>query len=223
MSEPRHVFAALLAAVLWPADLAGAVDLSGAARPVDGDTIEIAGQRVRLHGIDAPETAQPCFDRNGTEWRCGIEAAAALARLIEGEPVHCAGDEYDAYGRLIAVCRTESGELNSRMVRDGMAVAFTRYSDDYLEDGIDAEISARGIWGGSFERPEDYRARKRRGDASDCPPDRPVKGNVSEAGRVYHVPWSPHYDRTRIDAARGERCFGTEAEALAAGWRAPRS
>ena len=58
---------------------------------IDGDTIKIAGDRIRLHGIDAPETGQTCMDENNKEWHCGQEATVALARIIEFHRVHCEG------------------------------------------------------------------------------------------------------------------------------------
>jgi endonuclease YncB( thermonuclease family) len=195
--------------------------LSGPARTIDGDTIEIGGERVRLHGIDAPETGQSCTDAGGARWSCGAEASAALARLIAGQPVTCEGDARDAYGRLIAVCRTPEGELNRRMVLDGMALPFTRFSDDYLADGVEAQKAGRGIHAGVFLPPEAFRAAAWTAGAPDCPADCPIKGNISERGRIYHAPWSRHYGRTRVETAKGERCFCTEAEALDAGWRAP--
>jgi endonuclease YncB( thermonuclease family) len=200
---------------------AAAGTLSGTARLIDGDTIELDGQNVRLHGIDAPEAAQSCTDARGAEWRCGLEAERTLSRLIAGQRVTCEGRDRDGYGRLLAVCRTARGELNRRMVLEGMAVPFTKYSDDYLEQGIAAQKAGRGLHAGAFQLPQDFRARKWQAGALDCPADCPIKGNISDRGRIYHAPRSRHYDRTRIDAARGERCFCTEAEALDAGWRAP--
>jgi endonuclease YncB( thermonuclease family) len=49
-----------------------------------------------------------------------------------------------------------------------------------------------------------------------------IKGNISQNGRIYHVPGSPSYDQTKIDTSKGERWFCSEAEARAAGWRPPR-
>ena len=49
-----------------------------------------------------------------------------------------------------------------------------------------------------------------------------IKGNISDNGRIYHVPGSHWYDRTKISPGKGERWFCSEAEARAAGWRAPR-
>jgi hypothetical protein len=49
-----------------------------------------------------------------------------------------------------------------------------------------------------------------------------IKGNISQHGRIYHVPGSPSYNSTKIDESGGERWFCTEAEAQAAGWRAPK-
>src|SRR5699024_7119864 len=101
---------------------APASDLSGPARLVDGDTIEVAGQSVRLHGIDAPETAQQCFDGAGRPFPCGRDATAALGALISGRDVTCTGHKHDRYGRIIATCRAGGVELNAEMVRLGHAI-----------------------------------------------------------------------------------------------------
>ena len=60
-------------------------DTTGPARVIDGDTIVIAGERIRLHGIDAPERDQLCHDGDGTPYKCGIKATAALRQLIAGQ------------------------------------------------------------------------------------------------------------------------------------------
>ena len=204
---------------------APANDIVGRARLVDGDTIEVAGQSVRLHGIDAPETGQSCDDWNGTPYSCGALATETLRDLIAGGEVACEGDEHDRYGRLIAICRTgglAGGlDLNREMVRLGMAVAYEEYSDDYLPEQIEAFKAGRGLWGGRFDRPAAVRAAKWRTAQGSAPEGCPIKGNISRAGRIYHAPWSEWYDRTRIDTMRGERWFCSEDEAIRAGWRAP--
>ena len=50
---------------------ANSAELTGKPRIIDGDTIVIGDQRIRLHGIDTPEAKQTCQRQNGTEYRCG--------------------------------------------------------------------------------------------------------------------------------------------------------
>lgn len=200
---------------------APADDLAGRARLVDGDTIEVAGRTVRLHGIDAPETAQGCLDSSGDPFPCGTRATEALRALIAGRRVVCAGDEHDRYGRLIAICRAGGVDLNAEMVRRGMAVAYEDYSDDYLPEQAEARDAGRGLWAGAFEPPAEVRAGRWRTASATAPDGCPIKGNISANGRIYHPPWSRWYARTRVDPARGERWFCSEGEALEAGWRPP--
>jgi len=140
----------------------GAPTVAGTAWITDGDTLRINGQRIRLHGIDAPETDQRCTDSVGAWWRCGGQAGRELSRKISGRNVSCRGDEHDRYGRLIAVCTVGGESLNAWMVRQGWAVAYTRYSLRYLPDELVARAARRGIWAGGFTAPEDWR-RQRRG------------------------------------------------------------
>jgi len=201
--------------------LAGAAqaDVRGAARVIDGDTLEVAGVHVRLYGIDAPELAQSCG-----AWDCGHWARDELARLIGARPVLCRGAESDRYGRLLARCDAGQGDLGAAMVGGGAAFAYRRYAMDYVGAERTAQVRALGLWQDDVPvtRPEDFRAERHAAAAQVAPGDCRIKGNLSDNGRVYHLPGQRDYDRTRIDTTRGERWFCTEDEARAAGWRRAR-
>lgn len=140
----------------------GGPTITGQARITDGDTLRINEQRIRLHGIDAPESDQRCTDSAGAWWYCGSQATRELSRKIKGRNVSCRGDEHDRYGRLIAVCNVDGESLNAWMVRQGWAVAYTRYSFRYLADEVVARATRRGVWVGDFTAPEDWRRQRRR-------------------------------------------------------------
>jgi endonuclease YncB( thermonuclease family) len=196
--------------------------LQGAAKIFDGDTIEVEGQRIRLHGIDAPETDQKCFDAREKSYACGKQAVDALRKLIRGQPVTCTGKIRDEYDRLIAVCETSKTNLNREMVENGWAVAFKKYSEDYLEQEIDALKRGLGIWRGQFQRPFKHRAKRWQVEKQVAPEGCPIKGNINGKGvKIYHAPWSQYYSRTKISTDKGERWFCNELDAIKAGWRAP--
>ena len=215
---------AILAIVVPPGSVYP--DVSGLASVIDGDTIEVGGERIRLHGIDAPESKQLCR-AGGTNWPCGRQASRALADRIDGRPVVCEERDRDRYGRIVALCRADGHDLGAWLVFRGWALAYRRYSTDYVADEKAAKAAHRGLWRGEFDPPWDWRSRVRltplhrdgNRDDANCR----IKGNISRAGeRIYHLPAGQYYDRTRIDPARGERWFCTEAEAGAAGWRRSR-
>lgn len=199
--------------------------VSGPARVIDGDTIEIRGKRIRLHGIDAPESAQTCSDASGQSYSCGRAATQALAAGIGRAQVSCRARDRDRYGRLVAVCHVGGADLNAWMVRNGHAMAYRRYSPDYVRHENAARAARVGIWQGRFVAPWDWRRTHGAGN-SRTPARREgcaIKGNVSSSGeRVYHVPGQSHYGATRISEANGERWFCSEAEARTAGWRRAR-
>lgn len=139
-------------------------DVTGPARVIDGNTLEIVGQRVHLHGIDAPEADQQCQNKRGKPYDCGINAARALRLLIADEEVHCKGWHRDRHGNFMAVCTIGRTDLNKQMVLQGWALADRRQSDDYFR----AEKAARRIpevlWKGRFVRPWEWRKGKRLAD-----------------------------------------------------------
>jgi endonuclease YncB( thermonuclease family) len=212
--------------------------IAGRASVIDGDTIEIHGTRIRLFGIDAPESDQDCLV-GGHPTRCGQRAALALADEINNRPVTCDSKDRDSYGRVVAICRVAGEDLNAWMVAQGWALAYRQYSTDYVTQERQAAASKRGIWQGEFVSPWDWRRDHARALPSTPPPNGAasisarnssaptgqcdIKGNISQNGeRIYHVPGGGYYSRTIIDLAKGERWFCSEAEARAAGWRRSR-
>ena len=147
-------------ALLLHALPAKTAELAGHHRVIDGDTIEIAGERIRLHGIDAPESEQKCT-AGGKEWACGQEATFALARIIETHWVTCKGNKRDRVGRLMAVCYAGPYDLNAKVVREGWALAYRRDSMDYVDEETAARNAGRGVWRGEFMPPWEWRRSKR--------------------------------------------------------------
>jgi endonuclease YncB( thermonuclease family) len=128
--------------------------VTGAAEPIDGDSLRVAGVEIRLKGIDAPELFQTC-EAGGRETACGRDARAHLRRFTGSGLVSCVADGHDRFGRTLAVCRVRGVDINAAMVRDGHAVAFGAYEAEEAE----AKRGYRGLWSGVFERPRDWRAR----------------------------------------------------------------
>lgn len=188
---------------------------------VDGDTMDVAGVRYRLHGIDAPETGQKCRNARGGNWPCGQAAIAALEELVEGRQVQCDDRGSDDYGRTIAVCSADGRDINHGMVAAGLAWAFRKYSEDYVDTENQARELKSGIWQAPTQPAWEYRSEKWAVAQQTAPSGCPIKGNISKGGKIYHAPWSPWYAKTKVSASQGERWFCSEAEAIAAGWRAP--
>ena len=152
--------AAAAALILWAAVALPAAAQTGPARVVDGDTIDVAGTRIRLWGIDAPESRQKC-GRLGVAYACGQEATAHLRALVAGSEVACRPRTTDRYGRTVAVCRVDGFDIGAAMVRDGWALAFVRYSADYIVQEQEAQQAKRGMWAGTFAPPWEWRLARR--------------------------------------------------------------
>lgn len=215
----RYAFAFVLAILSSPV---AALEVSGPARMKDADTLEIAGQVIRLHGIDAFENGQDCM-KGGRSYNCGAAALNALRGLVGSEDVHCVGSRFDDYDRLIAICHVRAVDLAAALVRSGHGLAYVQYSASYVTEESEARAAGRGAWAGSFTAPWTFRANGWANAAQEAPDGRcAIKGNINrKRERIYHAPWSRSYKRTKIDTSKGERWFCDEGEALAAGWRAP--
>jgi endonuclease YncB( thermonuclease family) len=123
---------------------------------VDGDSLRAGKENIRLIGIDALELHQTCRDARGGDWACGREAKARLAALVSGGNVACTERGRDRYGRTLAVCQADGiADLGAALVREGHAVDYGGYADAERE----ARQARRGLWDGSFERPQDWRRR----------------------------------------------------------------
>lgn len=137
--------------------------VEGSVHVIDGDSLVVDGQEVRLTGIDAPEYRQTCQDKNGNAWPCGKEAAGTLRRLIGTTPVVCTGGTFDIYDRLLARCTAGTVNLNREMVRLGFALSGAEQGFAYRVEQADARDAGRGIWRGPFVQPHEWRETHGRG------------------------------------------------------------
>ncbi|HEY0331660.1 MAG TPA: thermonuclease family protein [Rhodopseudomonas sp.] len=218
------------------------IEIAGIPRIVDGDTVEIEGTKIRLQGIDAPETDQLCLDQKGERWTCGITARDELVRQFGDKPWICQAAGQDRYGRSLGTCRAGSENVEEWMVRSGWALAFVRYSRAYEAPEAAAREAQSGLWAGAFVAPWDWRDRAREitilgatsvpldaqeilvgaASAAAAPsPECVIKGNINRSGAcIYHQPGSRWYAKVKMGP--GKRWFCTTKEAEAAGCRAPK-
>jgi len=134
-----------------------ASEIYGISVITDGDTIKISNNKIRMHGIDAPEKNQKCV-KNKKKYNCGVVATEKLIQKIGKNKVKCLTQKNkDKYNRFIGVCFVKQDNLNKWMVRNGYAVAYRRYSKDYILDEEFAKTNKFGLWSGTFLSPEKWR------------------------------------------------------------------
>lgn len=158
----------LLIAITFLCGAALADDLIGQASVIDGDTIDIHNTRIRIFGIDAPESDQLCRDQESELYRCGQKAANALFDYIDRRRVNCVEVDRDRYGRVVGVCSVAGTDMADWLVRNGQALDWPKYSKGgYAAAQAEAQSGQRGIWSGSFKEPWNYRACRRSGGRPD--------------------------------------------------------
>jgi endonuclease YncB( thermonuclease family) len=218
-----------------------AAEVSGTPRIVDGDTVQIGSNKIRVAGIDAPETDQVCLDAHSQRWACGVTSRDELVNYSAGREWECDLTGTDKYDRSLGKCFVEGEDISAWMVRSGWALSFIRYSHEYDRDEAAAREVKAGLWAGAFIAPWDWWHRSGSTTvlgAVSVPVDaqKTLLGAVSEAeapdprctikasiGRecIYHQPGDRWYGKMRMDS--GRRWFCTVAEAEAAGCRAPKN
>lgn len=197
-------------------------DISGQIRVIDGDTFEIAGIKVRLHAIDAPESDQMCETEQGADWACGAWITKVVQDRYSGQAATCEAVDTDRYGRTVARCTALGEDVGAWLTYEGFAFAYVQYGADYAAIEREAAAADRGLHAVRLQTPAQHRATRAKGR---IPPDRAcaIKGNISADGKhIYHQPGQAFYERTGINEDKGERWFCSTAAAKAAGWRASR-
>jgi endonuclease YncB( thermonuclease family) len=128
--------------------------LAGVSSVIDGDTIEIHGERIRFLDMDAPETRQTCEDGSGVGYRCGQKAALALSDWLGSSTVTCNWAKRDRYGRILARCSARGKDIGLWMIEQGWAIPYRSCKcETYRDAAAKAREQRRGIWIGAFVEP----------------------------------------------------------------------
>jgi len=130
--------------------------IKGKAKIIDGDTIHIEKNKIRLHGIDAPEFKQTC-NKKDEIWNCGYKSYLELKKLIKQKEVRCEVNDIDKYKRYVAECYLDKVNINQYMVRRGWAISYRYYSKKFVKDEEIAKKNKLGIWQGTFIDPYLFR------------------------------------------------------------------
>lgn len=144
----------MLASIVFAAILS---TTTGTASVIDADTLEIRGERIRLVGVDAPESGQKCLSADKKFVRCGTIAANALDAWINKTPVTCEIEGKDRYGRSLGECKAHGTSVQEWLVVNGYAIAYRSYSTAYVPAELKARKAKAGVWAGQFIMPWDWR------------------------------------------------------------------
>ena len=160
MAQKILIFKLLIFFTILYCPIAIAESIKGKAIIIDGDTIHIGNNKVRLYGIDAPEIKQTCTI-NKIIWECGADSSQALESIIAEKEVRCEIVDIDRYKRFVAKCFLKNIYLNQYMVENGWALAYRYYSDDFIKNEEIAKKNKAGIWQGKFLDPYLFRKQQK--------------------------------------------------------------
>jgi len=152
----------LLAMVALPAS----ADVTGTVTVINGNTLEMQGQFIRLYGVDALDRQQVCRNGNNRLWPCGQQSIQALRQAIGGSPLRCEPLSRNNAGQIVAICKRSGDDINAWMISRGWAVADRTSTYDYLGAEQSAQSAGTGIWSSDFVMPILWRNGKRLGAPS---------------------------------------------------------
>jgi endonuclease YncB( thermonuclease family) len=194
-------------------------EISGRATAIAGDLIRVDRTLVRISGIEAPESRQPCYRANGRRWNCASAAKTGLARIVRGHTVTCTPSGTDDDGNVLAGCVLDgTTNVAAELVRRGYVFATSSFFNSLSSEEETARKAKAGIWQGEIQRPQEWRDQEWRDAKRDAPDGCPIKGFVRASTKLYTLPWSADYDRAKVHTEKGERWFCSEGEAKAAGF-----
>jgi len=150
----KYVFALCVLLFSLPSE---AEELVGPARVVDGDTLMFGDRKVHLYGVDAPELAQTCKTRKGSDMQCGELARQALGYLVRGVQVRCESRDKTPANEMIGVCHVGWLNINEEIALEGWAIATRDITEDYVRAETFAKARKEGIWKTEFIPPWEWR------------------------------------------------------------------
>ena len=152
------LFALVLASLWLQGGILAPIAANGSVVSViDGDSLWIGDEEIRIAGYDAPEWGQFCETGAGLPWPCGLMARRQLALLVRAGGLECRPVGNDRYGRTLAHCAAGSADIGAAMVRRGFGVRTRQMPFRYGAEETEARTHARGVWQGRHQHPEEYR------------------------------------------------------------------
>jgi endonuclease YncB( thermonuclease family) len=192
--------------------------IAGRAVAISGDLMRVGGRLVRLSGVEAPDAHQPCHRANGRRWNCASAAKAGLARLIRRRTVSCTPTGQAEGGAIVAQCQMGKTDVAAELVRHGYVFAVRSFFGSLSGEEDAARAAKAGIWQGEILRPQAWRDQQWQEATRDAPDGCPIKGYIRASSKLYALPWSENYDRTKVRTDKGGRWFCSEDDAKAAGF-----